>query len=58
MPFLMAQTKMDWPMSFTLSAENSAEGKEQSQLGSALSSASCQRFGRHLNGKPIQTPDE
>jgi hypothetical protein len=42
----MAQTDPDWPLSFSLSAENRAETKEQSLISSALSSASCRRSGR------------
>jgi len=42
----MAQTNLDQLLSFSLSAENWAESKEQSDLRSAQSSASCQRSGR------------
>jgi hypothetical protein len=42
----MAQTNWGWRLSLSLWAENRAEGKEQSQPGSALSSASCRRSGR------------
>jgi len=42
----MAQTEMEGPVSFSLSAKNRAETKEQSPLSSALSSASCRRSGR------------
>jgi len=42
----MAQTNWGWRLSLSLLAENRAEGKEQSQPGPALSSASCQRSGR------------
>jgi hypothetical protein len=41
----MAQTKLDQPLSFSLSAENRVLTKEQSPLSSALSSASCRRSG-------------
>jgi hypothetical protein len=41
----MAQTKMGWPLSFSLAAENRSHTKEQSDLRSALSSASCRRSG-------------
>jgi len=41
----MPQTKMDWPLSLSLSTKNRAEDKEQSILRSALSSASCRRSG-------------
>jgi hypothetical protein len=41
----MAQTKMDRPVSLSLSAENRVLTKEQSALRSALSSASCRRSG-------------
>lgn len=41
----MDQTELDWQVSFSLSAENRAETKEQSHLRSALSSASCRRSG-------------
>jgi hypothetical protein len=41
----MAQTDMDWPLSFSLSAKNWAENKEQSDLRSAQSLASCRRSG-------------
>jgi hypothetical protein len=37
----MAQTEMDWRMSLSLLAKNWAESKEQSDLRSAQSSASC-----------------
>ena len=43
----MAQTNLDQLLSFSLSAENWAESKEQSDLRSAQSSASCQRSGRY-----------
>jgi hypothetical protein len=42
----MAQTDPDWPLSFSLSAKNWAENKEQSNLRSAQSLASCRRSGR------------
>ncbi len=42
----MAQTDMDRPVSLSLSAKNWAETKEQSDLRSAQSSASCRRSGR------------
>ena len=42
----MAQTEIGWPLSFSLSAKNWAETKEQSAPRSALSSASCRRSGR------------
>ena len=42
----MAQTEVNWPLSLSLVAENRPEDKEQSPLGSALSSASCRRSGR------------
>ena len=42
----MAQTNMHWPLSLSLLAENRALTKEQSDLRSALSSASCRRSGR------------
>jgi len=42
----MAQTEIGWPLSFSLSAENWTQNKEQSDLRSAQSSASCQRSGR------------
>jgi hypothetical protein len=42
----MAQTKMDGPLSLSLSAKNWAETKEQSAFRSAQSSASCRRSGR------------
>lgn len=42
----MAQTNRGWQLSLSLSAENRVEGIEQSRVGSALSSASCQRSGR------------
>lgn len=41
----MAQTEMGWPVSLSLSAKNWAETKEQSDLRSAQSSASCRRSG-------------
>jgi hypothetical protein len=41
----MAQTDPDWPLSFSLSAKNWAETKEQSNLRSAQSLASCRRSG-------------
>jgi len=41
----MAQTKPDWPVSFSLSAKDRPESKEQSALRSALSSASWRRSG-------------
>jgi hypothetical protein len=41
----MAQTDMGWRVSFSLSAKNWAETKEQSAARSAQSSASCQRSG-------------
>jgi hypothetical protein len=42
----MDQTRLGWPLSFSLSAENRAVYKGQSLLGSALSLASCRRSGR------------
>jgi hypothetical protein len=42
----MAQIDLSWPESLSLLAENRAQSKEQSQPGSALSSASCRRSGR------------
>ena len=42
----MAQTEIGWPVSLSLSAKNWAESKEQSDLRSAQSSASCRRSGR------------
>ncbi len=41
----MALTDMDWQVSFSLSAKNWAECKEQSDHRSAQSSASCRRSG-------------
>jgi hypothetical protein len=41
----MAQTEMGWRVSFSLSAKNWAETKEQSAARSAQSSASCRRSG-------------
>jgi hypothetical protein len=41
----MAQTKLDQPLSFSLSAKNRAETKEQSSIGSALSSALMSALG-------------
>jgi hypothetical protein len=41
----MDQTRLGWPLSFSLSAENRAVYKGQSLLGSALSSASRRRSG-------------
>jgi len=42
----MAQTKIDPPLSLSLSAKNWADRKEQSVLRSAQFSASCRRSGR------------
>jgi hypothetical protein len=42
----MPQTELSWLVSLSLLAENRAESKEQSRVGSALSSASCRRSGR------------
>jgi len=42
----MAQTDISWPLSFSLSAKNWAESKEQSDYRSAQSLASCRRSGR------------
>ena len=42
----MAQTDLGWLVSFSLSAKNWAENKEQSNLRSAQSLASCRRSGR------------
>ena len=42
----MAQTEIGWQVSLSLSAENWAEGNEQSDLRPAQSSASCRRSGR------------
>lgn len=42
----MAQTELDWSLSFSLLAKNWTEIKEQSVLRSAQSSASCRRSGR------------
>ena len=41
----MPQTEVGWPLSFSLSAKNWAETKEQSDLCSAQSSVSCRRSG-------------
>ena len=41
----MEQTNLDKPLSLSLSAKNWAQTKEQSDLRSAQSSASCQRSG-------------
>jgi hypothetical protein len=41
----MAQTELSWLVSLSLLAENRAESKGQSRVGSALSSASCRRSG-------------
>jgi len=41
----MDQTEMGWQVSFSLSAKNWAEIKEQSTARSAQSSASCRRSG-------------
>ena len=41
----MAQTEIGWQVSLSLSAENWAESKEQSDLRPAQSSASCRRSG-------------
>jgi hypothetical protein len=45
----MAQTKLVRQVSFSLSAKNRAERKEQSAARSALFSASCRRSGLVLN---------
>ena len=42
----MPQIEIGWPLSFSLSAKNWAESKEQSPARSAQSSASCRRSGR------------
>ena len=39
----MAQPEIAWPVSLSLSAKNWAESREQSDLRSAQSSASCRR---------------
>jgi hypothetical protein len=41
----MAQTEMNWPLSFSLSAKNWAENQEQSDHRSAQSLASSRRSG-------------
>jgi len=41
----MAQTEIGWRVSFSLSAKNWAESKEQSDHRSAQSLASCRRSG-------------
>jgi hypothetical protein len=41
----MPQTEIGWPLSFSLSAKNWAETKEQSDHRSAQSLASCRRSG-------------
>jgi len=42
----MAQTDWGQQVSLSLSAKDRAKSKEQSFIGSALSSASCRRLGR------------
>jgi hypothetical protein len=42
----MLQTELSGRASLSLLAENRAQSKEQSRVGSALSSASCRRSGR------------
>ncbi len=41
----MAKTDPAWPLSLSLAAKNWADSKEQSDLRSAQSSASCRRSG-------------